>query len=168
MDNVSLITIISKNKVGMLSQYTKIFREYDLNIESLSVSKIDAENKVHKITAYLTGNRERTDRVCKKIEAIEGVYKVVNLMAHEGYFERELGIVKILNSNENTQKAMEVVNEFGASTVYSVGNISIFEITDFEEKVSEFINKMSKTCKAEILRSGIVATSLDEELILYK
>jgi acetolactate synthase small subunit len=152
----------------MVAEYTKTFREHNFNIESLSVSKIDSKNKVHKITAYLTGAREKTDKLCEVIRKIDGVYKVVNLMAHKGYFERELGIVKILNFNENTQKAMEVAGEFGASIVYSQENVTIFEITDFEEKVTEFMDKISQTCKAEILRSGIVATSLDEELVLYK
>jgi acetolactate synthase-1/3 small subunit len=168
MENVSLITIISENKPGMLAEYTKIFREYNLNIESLSVSKIDSENKVHKITAYLTGNREKTNAVCKLVEKVPGVYKVINLIAHKGYFEREMGIVKILTFNEGTQKAMEIANKFGASIVYSKDKVTIFEITDFEDKVGEFVSEISKACKAEILRSGIVACSLDEELILYK
>ena len=168
MENVSLITIISENKAGMLAEYTRIFRDNKLNIESLSVSKIDSGNKVHKITAYLTGNREITDKVCEILEKVEGVYKVVNLVAHKGYFEREMGIVKVLNLNEGTQGAIQIASESGASVVYSQGNITIFEITDFEDKVTEFVDKISKTCKAEILRSGIVATSLDDELILYK
>lgn len=169
MEDKSLIVIIADNKSGMLANFTKVFSKNNLNIDSLSLSKINWENKIHRTTAYIEGSRTIAEKACKEIEAIEGVKKVVNFIATKGeHMERELGLIKILNKDPHLNDAIRIVNEKGASTIYSDDKIMIFEITDFEEKVSEFVSELSKKCEVEVLRSGVVATTLDENLISYE
>jgi len=168
MEDKSLVIILADNKPGMLASFTKIFSDHNLNIDSLSLSKINWDNTIHRTTAYLQGQRSITEKACKELETIEGVKKVVNFMTTGEHMERELGMIKILNSDPKLSEATRIVSNYEASTIFTNDKIMIFEITDFEEKVSEFVAEISKECTVEVMRSGVVATTLDEKLITHK
>jgi acetolactate synthase-1/3 small subunit len=168
MEDKSLIIILADNKPGMLANFTKIFSQNNLNIDSLSLSKINWDNTIHRTTAYIQGERTITEKASKEIEKIEGVKKVVNFMTTGEHMERELGMIKILNSDPKLGDATRIASKYGASTIFTNNKIMIFEITDFEEKVSEFVAEISKECTVEVMRSGVVATTLDEKLISHK
>jgi acetolactate synthase-1/3 small subunit len=168
MEDKSLVIVLADNKPGMLANITKIFSQNNLNIDSLSLSKINWDNTIHRTTAYLQGQRSVTEKACKELETIKGVKKVVNFMTTGEHMERELGMVKILNNDPKLGDAVRIAGKYGASTIFTNDKIMIFEITDFEEKISEFIAEISKECTVEVMRSGIVATTLDENLISHK
>lgn len=169
-DQRSLVSIIADNKKGMLAKFAQFFAENDMNIEQLTLAAADMANKIHRTTAYITGDRARIDGLCKKMEGIEGVHKIVNFVAEGGlYLERELGLIKIKTTNPALGQVMSLISEYDGKTVF-VGKktsqqIMIFVIEDEGDKIENFIEKVAGvTDDIEILRTGIVATTLDENL----
>jgi acetolactate synthase-1/3 small subunit len=160
----SLVSILADNKKGMLAKITAFFAENDMNIESLTLSPADIENKVHRTTAYISGDRSKIDALCKEMEKIDGVQKVINFMTNS-FIERELGLVKVKVKDASISKITDLVNQHLGETIFINSKIMICQIKETEEKVSKFMIEIKKlTDDVEILRTGIVATSLDEGL----
>ena len=168
MEDKSLIIILAENKPGMLASFTKVFSDNELNIDSLSLSKINWDNTIHRTTAYIQGSRRVAEKASKELEGIEGVRKVVNFIANGTHMERELGMIKMLSDDPHIGDATRIVSDFGGSTIFSNEEITIFEITDFEETVSDFIGKLSEECEIEVMRSGVVATTLEPNLLKHE
>jgi len=163
----SLIVIIADNKKGMLAKITKFFVDHDMNIESLTLSSADIENKIHRTTVYISGDRKNVNKLCKEIEKIEGVRKVYNFMADK-FLERELGLIKVKVSNPAMSQITALVNEHNGETIYVDQKIMVCQVEEIEENIDKFMEKVKKlTDKVEISRTGIVATSLDDKIIDY-
>jgi len=162
----SLVSITAENKKGILARFTKFFSDNGMNIESLTLSAADSENKIHRTTAYITGDRSRVGELCQELEAMEDVYKVINLVADE-YLERELCLVKIKTSNPHLSSIMSAISQARGATIFTGRNIMIFQIEAREEKIAEFIKQVSEYGEIETLRSGIIATGLNENIVSY-
>jgi len=160
----SLVSIIADNKKGMLAKFARFFADNNMNIESLTLSQADIENKIHRTTAYITGDRRQVDKICKQLEKIKGVHKVVNFMANS-FIERELGLTKIKVTDPALAQITALVNEHKGKIIYSDSKIIVYQVEEIEEKIDIFMEKMKKLTKeVEILRTGVVATSLDDKM----
>jgi len=160
----SLVSILADNKKGMLSKLTTFFASNDMNIESLTLSSADIENKIHRTTAYITGDRNRIDGLCKDMGKIEGVHKVINFMSNS-FIERELGLIKIKVTNPSMPQITNLVNEQNGEIIFVNSEIMICQIEETEEKVDSFMSRAKEiTNDIEILRTGIVAISLDADI----
>lgn len=167
-DQRSLISIIAANQKGMLAAFTKTISDFGYNIESLTISATDISNSMHRTTAYVSGYRTSVDALCDSLRKIDGVSKVLNFIANEGYIERELCLVKTLSGNNpKIGELASVASRYDARIIYSQENLMIFEYSADSEKVTEFLTEMSKIDKVELLRSGLTATSLDKEILSY-
>jgi acetolactate synthase I/III small subunit len=160
----SLISILADNKKGMLAKISKFFADNDMNIESLTLSSADVENKIHRTVAYITGNRTIIHELCKEMEKIEGIRSVKNFMA-SSFLERELGLIKIKVSDPALSRIIKLVNDYEGTTIYVDSKIMICDVDETEENISNFMRQVKElTQEVEILRTGIVATSLTDEI----
>lgn len=164
-----LVIIFNKNQAGMLAQFTKMFADNRYNIESLTIAAADIKNTVHRTTIKVFGNEEEVKFICNKVQEIDGVIRVIYLnMTDSAHIERETAFVKIKTVTPNLNKIFEIVSRYDGSTIYSLRDISIFMLSDTEEKVSSFLKDV-KTLEpdAEIVRSGVITTLLNGEMINY-
>lgn len=166
--NAYLVIIFNKNQPGMLAQFTKMFADNKYNIETLTIAAADIKNTVHRTTIKTFGNQAEVEFICEKVRSIDGVIKVISLNFNDPHVEREIAFVKIKTVNKNLQKIFDIVSRYDGSTIYSLRDISIFMLADVEEKVSDFLAEI-KTLEptAEIVRSGVIITLLNDEMINY-
>jgi len=163
----SLVSILAKNEKGVLSKLTTFFANHDMNIESLTLSSADIDNKIQRTTAYITGDRNKIGELCKDMERLEGVNKVTDFMS-DNFLERELGLLKIKITNPDMPEITELVNENNGETIFVNSKIMIFQIEEEQEKIDSFMRKAKNVSKdIEILRTGIVATPIDNEINAY-
>ena len=157
----SLITILALNVKGQLGRMCAFFGENNINILRLVLSAADNKDIIHRTIAYVEGDRQYVNEVCKKMEKMENVLRVDNFMANDNFIEKELCMVKVLSTDINYNLILNLVYEFSGKMIIAKGSIMIFELIDKEEIVSDFCNKLNRiTRDIEIFRSGMLATTI--------
>jgi acetolactate synthase-1/3 small subunit len=87
------------------------------------------------------------------------VHDVDDLSDNSIHVERELALVKIVNTGSNRIEALRIAQSFRAHTVDSTLDSFVFEITGTSSKLAAFINLMKAIGDVEIARSGVCAMS---------
>ena len=83
----------------------------------------------------------------------------IDLSDNSIHVERELALVKIVNTGSNRIEALRIAQSFRAHTVDSTLDSFVFEITGTSSKLAAFINLMKAIGDVEIARSGVCAMS---------
>ncbi|MBR2141218.1 MAG: acetolactate synthase small subunit [Rickettsiales bacterium] len=159
----SLVSVLTLNIKGQLGKITTFFSEHNLNILRLVLSAADKDDKIHRAIAYLEGNREYVNAMCKELEKVENIVKVVNFQTNDEYIEKEMCLVKVSAYNSKIDKIMNLVRDADGSTLVSKGKVIIFKIEGAEEEVNDFVMKLNSITKeVEIARSGMVAMAVND------
>ena len=144
---------------------TTFFSEHNLNVLRLVLSAADKDDKIHRTIAYLEGDREYVNNMCKELEKVENVIKVVNFQTNDEYVEKEMCLIKISSYNEKIDKIMNLVREYEGRTIISKEKITVFKVEGMEDEVNTFVNKITEiTREVEISRSGLVAIALNDKI----
>lgn len=161
----SLVSILALNIKGQLGRMTTFFSEHNLNVLRLVLSAADKDDKIHRTIAYLEGDREYVNNMCKELEKVENVIKVVNFQTNDEYVEKEMCLIKISSYNEKIDKIMNLVREYEGRTIISKEKITVFKVEGMEDEVNTFVNKITEiTREVEISRSGLVAIALNDKI----
>ena len=161
----SLVSILALNVKGQLGRMTTFFSEHNLNVLRLVLSAADKDDKIHRTIAYLEGDREYVNNMCKELEKVENVIKVINFQTNDEYVEKEMCLIKISSYNEKIDKIMNLVREYEGQTIISKEKITVFKVEGMEDEVNTFVNKITEITKeVEISRSGLVAIALNDKI----
>ena len=87
------------------------------------------------------------------------IHSVRDLTENDVTIERELALVKIINSGEERIEALRLADSFRARTLDSTLNSFVFEITGNSSKVAAFVDLMRSLGDVEIARTGVSAIS---------
>lgn len=162
-NELSLITLIIQNTKGVLAKVASFCSENGMNIEKLTLSNFKADNKQQRIVLYVSGNRVRINNLLENFKQIPEVIDIKNFQSNQ-YLERELVLLKIKDNNPNLPKVSELVNEYNGNTIFFRNNIIIFQFINEEEKNNELTQRVENlTSDVEILKGGIIATSLNDK-----
>lgn len=161
----SLVSILALNVKGQLGRMTTFFSEHNLNILRLVLSAADKHDKIHRTIAYLEGDRNYVNDMCKELEKVENVIKVVNFQTNDEYVEKEMCLIKISSYNDKIDKIINLVRDYEGKTIVSKEKITVFKVEGMEDEVNEFVNKLTDITKeVEISRSGMVAIALNDKI----
>lgn len=161
----SLVSILALNIKGQLGKITTFFSEHNLNVLRLVLSAADKDDKIHRTIAYLEGDRKYVNEMCKELEKVENIIKVINFQTNDEYIEKELCLIKISSYNDKINKIVDLVRKYEGQTIMSKEKITIFKIENSENEVNNFINQLSKLTKdVEISRSGMVAIAINNNI----
>ena len=161
----SLVSILALNVKGQLGRITTFFSEHNLNILRLVLSAADKDDKIHRTIAYLEGDRKYVNDMCKELEKVENVIKVVNFQTNDEYVEKEMCLIKISSYNNKIDKIINLVREYEGQTIVLKEKITVFKIEGMEDNVNDFVNKLNEITKeVEISRSGLVAIALNDKI----
>lgn len=161
----SLVSVLALNVKGQLGKITTFFSEHNLNILRLVLSAADKDDKIHRTIAYLEGDRKYVNDMCKELEKVENVVKVVNFQTNSEYIEKEVCLLKVSSYNPVLQNIINFSNNLNGRTLIMNEKITIIKIEGGEEEVTDFVNKVAELTKdVEICRSGMVAIAVDEKI----
>lgn len=163
-DEKSLLSVVIKNVKGSLTKVTSYCAENNMNIERLVLSNFKMDNMEHRVILYITGDRKRINSLVDGLRQIDVVVRVSNFQANN-YIERELILVKVKESDPQLQRIMDLVGDYNGNTILFKNKIIIFQFVNDEEKNNELMERLEHISnEIEILKSGIVATSLDDKM----
>jgi len=162
----TLISMIIRNMAGVLSKISNVCSENSINIDKLTISNFKTDNYAEQraIMSVECSNEELESL----LEKLKDTGTIVRYYVYKpgNYIQRELFLLKIKADNKRIEDIIELANEYHGQNIYYVeSDIMIFQFANDEEKNVEFMKKLEElTDDAEILQSGLVAVSFDDDL----
>jgi acetolactate synthase-1/3 small subunit len=157
-----IIAVLVDNEPGVLARVIGLFSGRGYNIESLTVSEVDADAMLSRITLVTRGTHQIIEQIKAQLFRIVPVHTVKDLTENGPVVDRELALVKVLSQGEARLEAMRLAEIFRARVVDSTLQSMIFEVSGRTEKVQAFIDLMTPLGCIEIVRTGCVAMARGE------
>ena len=152
-------SVLVDNEPGVLARVIGLFSGRGYNIESLTVSEVDQGAKLSRISVVTRGTPMVIEQIKVQLARIVPVHSVLDLTTTGPYIERELALVKMVNSGEERIEALRIANTFRARTLDSTLTSFVFEITGSSSKVQAFVDLMTSLGDVEVSRTGVSAIS---------
>ena len=149
------LSILVDNEPGVLARVVGLFSGRGYNIESLTVSEVDEAKHQSRISVVTSGTPMVIEQIKKLLARLVPVHSVQDLTIGPAHVERELALVKILNTGNKRVEALRVADSFRARTLDSTLNSFVFEVTGNSAKVSAFIDLMNSLGQVEVARTGV-------------
>lgn len=153
-----IIGILVDNEFGVLSRVIGLFSSRGYNINSLTVSEVDVERNLSRITIATTGTPAVITQILALLDRLVPVHEVRDLTMDSPHIERTLGLVKVITqTSEARSEAQKIADRFGARTIDSTTESFIFELSDTSDNLNHFIDVLTPYGVKEICRTGITA-----------
>ena len=157
--------VIVDNEPGVLARVVGLFSGRGYNIESLTVTEVEADRHRSRITIVTNGTYQILEQIETLLRRLVPVHKVQDLTTDITTVERELAMVKVVGTGEARVEALRLAQAFGAEVVDASLEHFVFEIKDADEAVNRFIDLMRDVGLVEICRSGVIAVARGKEAI---
>ena len=149
------LSILVDNEPGVLARVVGLFSGRGYNIESLTVSEVDEARHQSRISVVTSGTPMVIEQIKQLLARLVPVHSVQDLTIGPAHVERELALVKIMNSGNKRVEALRVADSFRARTLDSTLNSFVFEVTGNSSKVTAFIDLMNSLGETEVARTGV-------------
>ena len=153
------IAVLVDNEPGVLARVIGLFSGRGYNIESLTVSEVDAVQGYSRITVVTSGTRMVIEQIKAQLTRLVPVHDVHDLSSEGPHIERELALIKVANTGESRIEALRIADMFRARAIDSTLRSFVFELTGNPGKIDAFIDLMTAIGSVEICRGGVVAMS---------
>src|SRR5258708_9913661 len=137
MNEEKLYTIIifTENKPGILYRIADAFLKRKINIESLTVSELEAQG-MSRFTILVKGSKLGVEKITKQLYKIIEVIKVLETSDDELIF-KEIALIKVSTKNSaKRQEVEELAYLFRAKIVYVGSNYLTIEKSGSEEEIN--------------------------------
>lgn len=151
------LSVLVDNEAGVLARVVGLFSGRGYNIESLTVSEVNLDQHLSRITIVTIGTPLVIEQIKAQLGRIIPVHSVVDLTASGPHIERELALVKVVGKGENRVEALRLADAFRAQIVDATTDSFVFEITGRSNKLDQFMKLMEPLGLVEAARTGIAA-----------
>ena len=152
-----IISILLENESGALSRVAGLFSARAYNIESLTVAPTD-DPSLSRMTLVTTGSDEIVEQVCKQLNKLVDVVKLVDL-TQDIHVERELILIKVKAQKEVRDEVKRIVDIFHGHIVDLTDSTYTIEVTGDREKIDAVLNALENITILEVVRSGQLGIS---------
>jgi acetolactate synthase I/III small subunit len=149
------ISILVRNKPGVLVRVALVFARRGYNIESLVVSADVANGDFSRMTITCSGDPETLEQIIKQMTKL---IDVVHAFDHTGQsvYETEVGLVKLKCKVGDRTEILQIAELYSAKVVdYGVDSL-IVRIVGAAEKLDVFLGLLRNYNIVELVRSGKV------------
>ncbi|HVY39681.1 MAG TPA: acetolactate synthase small subunit [Polyangia bacterium] len=149
------LSILVRNKPGVLVRVALVFARRGYNIESLVVSADVANGEFSRMTITCSGDPETLDQIIKQVEKL---IDVVHAYDHTGQsvYETEVALVKLKCKVSERTEILQIAELYTAKVVdYGVDSL-IVRIVGAAEKIDVFLSLLKNFQVVELVRSGKV------------
>jgi acetolactate synthase-1/3 small subunit len=150
---VHTISILVRNKPGVLVRVALVFARRGYNIESLVVSTDVANGDFSRMTITCSGDPETLEQIIKQVTKL---IDVVHAFDHTGQsvYETEVALVKIECKVAQRTEILQIAELYSAKVVdYGVDSM-IIRIVGAAEKLDVFLSLLRNYQIVELVRSG--------------
>ncbi|MEF2146135.1 MAG: acetolactate synthase small subunit [Desulfovibrionaceae bacterium] len=155
------ISALVRNEPGVLSEMSRHFSEAGLNIKSIACGETENSN-VSRMVIRIDAERADMEQITAQVGALGFVIQVDDLSRKE-FVDRELALIKVAMTPENTAQLMQIFEVFRADVV-GMGQTSItVELTGDEARVDGLIKMLMPHGILSMCRSGAIALKRGDE-----
>lgn len=150
------VSVTVKNESGVLSSISGLFSGRGYNIESLTVApSLDLE--FSRVTIVTTGDDKVIEQICKQLNRLINVLKVIDLTDTSMSIDRELILIKLTAKDEDRNEILRIAEIFGAKIVDVSAKTYTLEAIGDETRIRSLIELLKPIGIKELARSGKVA-----------
>ena len=153
------IAVLVDNEPGVLARVIGLFSGRGYNIESLTVSEVEHEKRLSRITILTSGTPQILEQIKAQLGRLVPVHRVSDLTLEGPRVERELALVKVAGRGNKRVEALRIADIFRARVVDSSHDHFVFEMTGKSEKLDVFVELMKPLGLVDVSRTGVVAIS---------
>ncbi len=157
------IAVLVDNEAGVLARVIGLFSGRGYNIDSLTVSEIDAKRALSRITIVTSGAPMVIEQIKAQLGRLVPVHKVSDLTVEGPSVERELVLIKVAGTGEKRVESLRIADIFRARVVDSTNASFVFELTGTTDKLNAFIDLMIPLGLVDVSRTGVVAIARGPE-----
>jgi acetolactate synthase-1/3 small subunit len=158
-----IIAVLVDNEPGVLARVIGLFAGRGYNIESLTVSEVDPEENLSRITIVTSGTPMILEQIKAQLDRLVPIHSVSDLTIEGPYVERDLALIKVAGSGEKRVEALRIADIFRARVVDAGHDHFIFEMTGRTEKLNTFVELMRPLGLVDVSRTGVVAIARGPE-----
>ena len=111
------LAVIVDNEAGVLARVIGLFSGRGYNLESLTVAETDEGRALSRISIVTTGTPMVIEQIKAQLARLVPIHSVRDLTENDVTIERELALVKIINSREERIEALRLADSFRARTL---------------------------------------------------
>ncbi len=152
-----ILAVIVDNEPGVLARVVGLISARGYNIESLTVAETDVEKHTSRITIVTSGTPAKIDQIKAQLGRLVPVRRVIDVTREADALERELALIKVLNSGEHRLESMRLADIFRARALDTTHASFVFEITGARDKINAFIDLMRPLGLSEVSRTGVLS-----------
>ena len=154
-----VIAVLVDNEPGVLARVIGLFSGRGYNIESLTVSEVDADAGLSRITVVTIGTPMIIEQIKNQLDRLVPVHSVHDLTDEGPHVETELALVKVAGQGDKRVEALRIADIFGAKVDDTTLESFIFRLDGQSDKIGRFIDLMKHLGLVEVARTGAVAIS---------
>lgn len=160
-----IISIMVDNEPGVLARVVGLFSGRGYNIESLSVSEVDSDKFLSRITIATSGTEIIINQIKAQLSKLIPVHNLIDITQEDSFIAKEYLLIKLKSTKKNRKKTFDIANKHNASILSDSNNELILELTGTTKEISNFIKRVRLFGIIELTRSGLVSMSVDSNYI---
>ena len=160
-----IISIMVDNEPGVLARVVGLFSGRGYNIESLSVSEVDSDKFLSRVTIVTSGTKIIVDQIKAQLNKLIPVHNLIDITQQDSFIAKEYILIKIKKNQKNQKKTFNIANKFNASILSDQNNELILEMVGTSLNISKFIKSLRTFGIIELTRSGLVSMPIDSSFI---
>mgnify|MGYP001460894350 FL=1 len=171
MSETRTFAVLVDNEPGVLARVIGLFSGRGYNIESLTVTEVDDDANLSRITIVTGGTTQVLIQIRNLLARLGPVDRVGDLTAValandlEPPVQRELALVKVVGAGDKRVEALRIADIFKAEVVDTGLAHFVFEVKGRKEQIDRFIELMVPLGLIEICRSGVIAVSRGDKAL---
>lgn len=151
------LAVLVDDEPGVLARVIGLFSGRGYNIASLTVSSVDEDANLSRITVVTSGTPQIIAQIKAQLGRLVPVHAVHDLTLEGPHLERELALIKVRNTGDRRIEALRIADMFRARPIDSTLESFVFELTGGPSKIDAFIDLMAALGEIEVSRTGVVA-----------
>ena len=150
---VHTISILVRNKPGVLVRVALVFSRRGYNIESLVVSADVANGQFSRMTITCSGAPEALEQIIRQLTKL---IDVVHAFDHTGQavIETEIALCKVHVKIDGRTEILQIAEQFGAKVVDYGPDSMILRISGVSDKIDACLSLLRPFNIVELVRSG--------------
>ena len=160
-----ILSIMVDNEPGVLARVVGLFSGRGYNIESLSVSEVDSDKFLSRVTIVTSGTKIIIDQIKAQLKKLIPVHNLLDITELRSFIGKELILMKLDVKKKSVSKIYEFIEKNGAEVLFENKFELIIQFSGTPSEISSMIKKLSSYNIIELTRSGLVSMALGTEYI---
>jgi acetolactate synthase-1/3 small subunit len=150
---IHTISLLVRNKPGVLVRVALVFARRGYNIESLVVSGEITNGDFARMTITCSGDPETLEQIIKQLTKLIDVAHAID---HTGQavIEAEIALIKLQCRIDQRTEILQITEHYKAKVVDYGADSLILRINGSSEKLDSFVGLLKPFGIAELVRSG--------------